>query len=555
MCSSDIVRDTTVDVKRTQRTVTLEEALACTKFGKFNYLITIISGIILSTVLLETLGISYVITNATCDLLLTTQERGTLSAIAFAGIISSSHLWGFLADTKGRRKIIFPALFITSVCSVLSSLSNNFYMLVILRYLCGFFVSAGSATIYAYLGEFHDAKTRTRSVMGASIVFGFGCMALPLLALMCLNQEWQFYVPVFDILYKPWRFFLVVCTLPSVLCAFALYKLPESPKYKYSKGHHDVTIMILRKVYAFNTGKDPETFPVTQIVDESETVKKRKDCEIDENNNNSTDDTSNGKSILKLFRKIIDQTFPLFKPPYLNRTLIACILQFGIFVTSNGMYMIFPDILNRVAEYSNKMNGTDDKTLCEIVELTTFDVSVLESNGTATVEQCNQKLDFSTFKNSMMLEVLYAVGFSIIGALINKVGKLPILLFVFVGCGAAGIASAFTGVQYAIIYYVILLWCGLTIAVVNAATVDLYPTNLRAMAICLSLMSGRAGSVIGSYVVGIFIETSCSATFIGSGTSLIACGVLSFFIPNIMKRKEKSFAEKDAESGNNVEVA
>lgn len=258
-------------------------------------------------------------------------------------------------------------------------------MFVILRYFCGFFASAGSATIYAYLGEFHDSKTRTRSVMGASIVFGFGCMALPLLALICLNQEWQFFVPVFNIMYKPWRFFLVVCTLPSMFCAFALYKLPESPKYKYSKGHHDVTVMILRKVYAFNTGKAPETFPVTQIVDESETVKKKRvdtsDC-VDENNN----ETSNGKSLLRLCHKVIDQTFPLFKPPYLNRTLIACILQFGIFVTSNGMYMIFPDILNRIADYTSKAgNGTESKTLCQIVEYTTFDVGLLENNSSAMV--------------------------------------------------------------------------------------------------------------------------------------------------------------------------
>lgn len=61
MCSSDITRDTSIDVKRHHRAVTLEEALVCTKFGKFNYLITIISGVILSTVsvdsfLIENLG-------------------------------------------------------------------------------------------------------------------------------------------------------------------------------------------------------------------------------------------------------------------------------------------------------------------------------------------------------------------------------------------------------------------------------------------------------------------------------------------------------------------
>lgn len=133
----------------------------------------------------------------------------------------------------------------------------------------------------------------------------------------------------------------------------------------------------------------------------------------------------------------------------------------------------------------------------------------------------------------------------------NFMHKFVLTVFIFVGCGVAGIASVFSTVELAIILYVILLCCGLTIAVVNAATVDLYPTNLRAMAICLSLMSGRAGSVVGSYIVGIFIENNCNATFIGSGTSLIACGILSFFIPNIMKRKgESNTTGKDAERGN-----
>lgn len=92
--------------------------------------------------------------------------------IFIIGIISSSHFFGFMADTQGRRKIIYPSLFITAFCSILSSVSTNFYMFVVLRYFCGFFVSAGSATIYAYLGEFHDTRTRSRAVMGASVVFG-----------------------------------------------------------------------------------------------------------------------------------------------------------------------------------------------------------------------------------------------------------------------------------------------------------------------------------------------------------------------------------------------
>lgn len=107
-------------------------------FGKFNCLLIFISGLILANVLLETLAISFVLPVSQCDINLTIQERGIMSAIGFAGIIMSSHLWGFLADTRGRRKIIRPTLLIAFVITFFSSFSNDFWSLVILRFLNGF---------------------------------------------------------------------------------------------------------------------------------------------------------------------------------------------------------------------------------------------------------------------------------------------------------------------------------------------------------------------------------------------------------------------------------
>lgn len=49
-----------------------------------------------------------------------------------------------------------------------------------------------------------------------------------------------------------------------------------------------------------------------------------------------------------------------------------------------------------------------------------------------------------------------------------------------VGCGIAGILAVYIQVPIVAVYmYVILLCCGLSVPVVNAATVDLYPTNSR----------------------------------------------------------------------------
>lgn len=117
--------------------VNFEEALRRTGFGKFNYFLVILSGAVLSTVLLETLGISFILPIAECDLNLTTKDKGLLSAIAFVGIITSSHLWGFLADTKGRRKVIMPTLFISFVITIVSSFVKSFWVFTLLRFFSG----------------------------------------------------------------------------------------------------------------------------------------------------------------------------------------------------------------------------------------------------------------------------------------------------------------------------------------------------------------------------------------------------------------------------------
>lgn len=96
------------------------------------------SGIILYAVALETCVILYVIPISQCDLNLSTSQKGVLGAAAFSGIICSSHLWGFLADTKGRRRVILPALLSAVAVSVVGSFVKNFYIFTALRFLNGF---------------------------------------------------------------------------------------------------------------------------------------------------------------------------------------------------------------------------------------------------------------------------------------------------------------------------------------------------------------------------------------------------------------------------------
>lgn len=75
---------------------------------------------------------------AECDLNLTPANKGILGTVTFLGIICSSHFWGYLADTIGRRRVIMPALLIGFLLTCACSLVQNFYIFVTLRFLNGF---------------------------------------------------------------------------------------------------------------------------------------------------------------------------------------------------------------------------------------------------------------------------------------------------------------------------------------------------------------------------------------------------------------------------------
>ncbi|EDS39184.1 synaptic vesicle protein [Culex quinquefasciatus] len=371
--------------------VSFEDALTLAKFGRFNYALIAIAGTVLAAVMLEMLSISYVIAVAECDLELTSGQKGILGAMALAGTIAGSHLWGFLADTLGRRKVIIPTLLMTNAVSFASSMMTNFWMITICRFLTGFF------QIQLILGE----------------------------------AEVQ-------------------------------------PSRDHSKGV---------------------------------------------------------KAVLEL---IWNQTAPLFKRPYLHKTILMCFLQFGTYITAHGMFMFFPGLLDQLVKAQEA--GIDRITLCDIV----YAHNPLEASGQST---CTQSLSLATYGYSITLDIIYVLGFLVIGLLVNAVGRLAILVFVFTGCGACGVLAILVDIPLLSMWlYIMMMMSGFTVSVVSAVTVDLFPTSLRAMAVGISLMCGRIGGVFGTNLAGLLLDSQCELTFGITCSILLLCSVLSFFIPNINKK-------------------
>lgn len=54
------------------------------------------------------------------------------------GIICSSFLWGYLADTTGRKRVMQPTLFLAFLATFLSTFTTSFSTFALLRFLNGF---------------------------------------------------------------------------------------------------------------------------------------------------------------------------------------------------------------------------------------------------------------------------------------------------------------------------------------------------------------------------------------------------------------------------------
>lgn len=370
-------------------------------------------------------------------------------------------------------------------------------------------------------------------LLPASILYAIFTCLLPTIALFTVNQEWTFYLGFLGFYYKAWRLFLVFCGLPSLACTLVLILfIPESPKYSFSQGDEDETLKILQQIYRMNTGNVIQNFEVKGLI---------KDGEFGESSRSNSGN---------FFKFMWSQSVPLFKGSHLRNILTACFMQFSVCLTSNGFWTFLPEILNKVSLWMQSSRGP--ATVCEIY----YNPMNETRNLTDLNPICLSKLEFGTFVYIYELGILFAIAYAVMSLAINRTGKLVIIVAISLICGLSAFLLIFLRIPSSISYlYIIMMVAGLTLSVVNASTVELFPTNMRleinftsfvlivvkfiyfrAMAICISMMIGRLGSSVGSIIIGLVIDKHCDLTFVMPTVLLGVTAVLAFTIPNISKR-------------------
>lgn len=483
---------------------TLDDAMLLSGFGMYNICHMLMSGVILLGMIMQSLALGYILPAAQCDLELTLQQRGWLSAIPFLAIILTSYFWGWLADTQGRRPVMLFSMLISAVFSAFASFAPDVISFGVLVFMSAIFMSGSSAVVYTYLGEFNNLRHRDKMVAFGSSFVGIGTVILPCVSWLILPLEFAYPIPFLGIEYRPWRLLVVACAIPFALGTVLLMFAPESPKFLFATGQYDTALNVVKRIYFRNTKMAEDTFPVKSLIVENHMTK-----------------TTNVKGAAAIWASMKEQTVPLFQRPLLPWTALTCFVQFGIFATTNGFYVWFPSILNSLANHE----GGETK-ICDVLDAGRDAVS----NGTMI---CDDTIHTSTFERSIYIGLVFSSMYIIVGFLVDYVGKKPILVVILGFTGISGICAHLAyNQQLAVVLFAVFQMSGACIGLMNAVAVELFPTKFRAMAICLSMMMGRVGSMVGSNLIGLFLEVNCGAGFYLFGSIIIINSLFCLTLPN-----------------------
>ncbi|XP_041968040.1 synaptic vesicle glycoprotein 2B-like isoform X2 [Aricia agestis] len=437
-------------------------------------------------------------------------KRSFESALDLTRVMFSSYIWGFSADTLGRRASLLLAMPVGMLLNLAASLAPTYIALACLKLFSACFTSSANAAGFVLLAESAPDKYRSKFVFlmaSATLLVQF---VLCLVALPVLDMSFKAYISWLSLTFSPWRLLMVITCAPGIIGILALIFLKESPKFLLSKGHDENAMNVLKTIYKCNTGSPKESFPVSSVFLEDNTKPSDKNLLI----------------------KIWDQTAPLFKRPLLRNNLLVYFMLLCSFMISTGFTMWVPTMTN--AYFTNE--DSSGKTFCEVAS-----TAASSRNGTP-IEDCD-----TAVKHLTLYAVIFYSGFSgilnvLLTFVVDPLGKKRTTILIFAIAAVCGVILLFVRIPLlSIALFFGFLYISLNLGNANTYLIENNPTHLRGMATCLSVVVARGFGFLSVQVIGTLLADNCTPMLIGY-VSLLVCGLgAAFLLPsdNNLKNSNK----------------
>ncbi|XP_010766737.1 synaptic vesicle glycoprotein 2C [Notothenia coriiceps] len=258
--SSNLPRDAG---ESSERRLTYEEAVEEAGFGLFHWLLLVVCGWANASDAVEILCVSFLLPTARCDLLLSSSDMGLLTASIFLGMMVGGYMWGYLADQKGRRRVLVVSLTVNGVFGSLASVAPWFWLFLLLRLISGIGVGGSIPVIFSYFSEFMPRRRRGAMISALATFWMAGNILAAGLAWLVIPRTWaHFSLGFLD--FQSWRLFVVLCSVPSLTSALMFRLLmPESPKFLMEAGQEKEALHVFQVMFKLNirgTGKSLPEF-------------------------------------------------------------------------------------------------------------------------------------------------------------------------------------------------------------------------------------------------------------------------------------------------------
>ncbi|XP_032684839.1 synaptic vesicle glycoprotein 2B-like [Odontomachus brunneus] len=493
-----------------------ETAISAAGSGKFQYflILAIIPASWASSV--DTANMSMILASAESDLGLSLFDKGLLNAIVYVGMVMSGFIWGFLADVKGRKKVILYGYFADGVCNVLAGFSQNFGTLVFFKFLSGLLVSGPHATLMAYCTEFYGDKNRAKIPILVGFSVQFGCVVNAVLAWLVVPQPWSIVLWDGAFVYNSWRIFLSLCGVPTMIGILCLSFFPESPKFLMTQNRNEDALEVFKQIYSMNTGLPKDNYPIRALGD------------MNLNNMIVDPERSLDSRAKSSFKDGIRQMMPILSKPHLARILLFVTVQFGGMLSLNTLRLWQPQLFATIENFKNFDTNVTNPTFCEILDIST---SLDADNSTvATAPE-------SMYTGTIVVSITASAFILIASVLVNFIEHKYLLLISY-SCALVCLISLIWATNMWIILVLTCLFVGLlseTFNVLVGATVLLFPTSLRAMAVSMEMIVGRLGSMIGNLMFPVLLAHGCVAPIINLACFTLLCILLTCFLPSTRK--------------------
>lgn len=156
---------------------------------------------------------------------------------------------GPLSDAIGRRRVLTYAAILYAVSAICSAIAPTFVTLVIARMIGGLGVGASLIIAPMYIAEIAPPKMRGQMVSfnQLNIVIGISVAFFTNYLILQLGQSEAAWATALQFDAYNWRWMLGLETLPAVLYFFALFVVPESPRWLVMKGRETEGLAIMTK--------------------------------------------------------------------------------------------------------------------------------------------------------------------------------------------------------------------------------------------------------------------------------------------------------------------